>query len=219
MQSIPYVKSSGRDASLEDLTFTLTRVLAFDTANKALSLVKTDAPVYKGASMYIAALNGLLSKHATSNRSSVISVGPNKFFLQDGFRKLPMDFLNVNRGYFSSVRPGSERVLLNVGTKAGAFYQVQRVSDCVDAMSDRKHVSEYDYSKRCSLVAQSEFAMNARNMRSMIPISIGTDTKSSQVSARFRPNRPSSSAARQSRSGTTSSTDSGLKSQAIAIAV
>ena len=51
-------------------------------------------------------------------------------------------WLNANRGYFSSIRPGAEIVLLNVGITTGAIFPPIAVDKFVDGIGDR-NFNEY----------------------------------------------------------------------------
>ena len=126
---IEYTKLSGRKYNLDHVTLTFQRTLQIPSSpNKASeSLMNAQDITQKGASLRTAALNAFISKRVSLN-SDIISVGPNKFFVKAGYTSSgPM--LNIHRGYFTSIRPGSESVLLNVNSATSAFYQPRTVAD------------------------------------------------------------------------------------------
>ncbi|KAK3621321.1 hypothetical protein LTR56_022857 [Elasticomyces elasticus] len=154
--AVEYRKVSGRPATLDRVEFTFSGMLDFTDPSDTQSLLNPGlAPNAKGASVHIAALNGLVSKHATSALNSIIQVGPNKFFLANGFKPMahptynvPAPF-NAHRGYYSSIRPGSEKVLLNVSAKSGTFINLMKVSTFLAAI---KHEDYKDYGDGESLL-------------------------------------------------------------------
>ncbi|KAK5129660.1 hypothetical protein LTR08_002985 [Meristemomyces frigidus] len=158
IHDVPYHKASGHEAQLDRVEFTFLRTLRFDNGTATESLLNSGHTTDKGASVHVTALNGLISKHATEMQPGTITqVGPNKFFLCNGFTNLPPPAsrnslaapLNAHRGYYSSVRPGNERVLLNIGTKAGAFINPMLVSSFLT----RINAANYDeYGTRPSLL-------------------------------------------------------------------
>ncbi|KAH9842269.1 Protein argonaute-3 [Teratosphaeria destructans] len=136
LQDLVYRKASGAQATLSKVEFAYLRELDLsgDKSAASRSLINCDTNA-KGASIYITALNGLMSKHVTDlQTNSVTQVGPNKFFLNDGFTSMDhpkrgaIPPVNAHRGYFSSVRPGQRQILLNINAKAGAFFNPMKVS-------------------------------------------------------------------------------------------
>ncbi|KAK3068586.1 hypothetical protein LTR53_013730 [Teratosphaeriaceae sp. CCFEE 6253] len=152
--NVEYRKTTGRQAVLASVDFIPLWNLDFPkdpndaggvTTKSLLKVI--DNSEAQGTSVHITALNGLISNHATRRDEGVILVGSNKFFLSDSFQNLPAPSgniapLNAHRGYFSSVRPGSEKVLLHVGTKAGTFFNPMRVSKFLEAIAPDEY-NEY----------------------------------------------------------------------------
>lgn len=100
-----------------------------------LNTLNTEA----GASVPIAALNALISNHAingTSTSGRLISAGPNKFYLKGGYKA--EHGLRVHRGYYTSIRPGRQNVLLNIGTLSGAFLEPKSVDQFIAQCRDSK---------------------------------------------------------------------------------
>lgn len=141
---IEYTKLSGRKYKLEQITFSYLRLLDLDTtnmANASKALLNDTDVNQKGGSLRITALNALISQHVSSRRmNDVVPVGPNKFFLKGGYKQFPM--LDIHRGYFTSIRPGFNTVLLNVNVAAAAFYQPMYVSDFF-RLAETKKWSDY----------------------------------------------------------------------------
>ncbi|KAK4952526.1 hypothetical protein LTR10_009332 [Elasticomyces elasticus] len=149
--NVDFSKPTGRPAKLEFVQFRFQYELDFPSDANATSLLNPPGGqdhATLGASVHIAALNGLISKQATECRTGVIQVGPNKFFLSNGFsgmqhpasrQGLPLAPFNVHRGYYSSVRPGSSKALVNVSTKAGTFHNPMKVSTFLDSVEHPKY--------------------------------------------------------------------------------
>ncbi|KAK3659379.1 hypothetical protein LTR56_001269 [Elasticomyces elasticus] len=142
MPHIGFKKATGRSATIDHVTFTYKEKLEFPAQDTTRSLLNSSQDGERGASSYIAALNGLVSKHVTEARHGIVQVGPNKFFLSDVYSHMPhprwkpksqgedtWSPLNAHRGYYSSIRPGADRVLLNIGAKTTAFLHPMPVSD------------------------------------------------------------------------------------------
>ncbi|KAK5689461.1 hypothetical protein LTR17_026257 [Elasticomyces elasticus] len=151
-KDLQYSKASGRTATAGRVLFQYHWPLDFPLGTATTSLLNPPGgqPTNTlGASVHIAALNGLITKYATGGRNDLVAIGPNKFFLPNGFTPMLLPDppskhspLNAHRGYFSSIRPGSKDVLLNVGTKSGAFLSPMVVSDFFQAT---KHKNYDDY--------------------------------------------------------------------------
>ncbi|KAK3718502.1 hypothetical protein LTR37_005006 [Vermiconidia calcicola] len=132
MTDVEYKKLSGRKYKLDCITFNFLQDLDIptDPARATKALVSKDAVTEKGDSMRITALNALISQHVIHNTSDrIVPVGPNKFFLKGGRTYDPNDMLDIHRGYFTSIRPGSSRILLNVNVATSAFYRPVLVSE------------------------------------------------------------------------------------------
>ncbi|KAK4897839.1 hypothetical protein LTR27_004611 [Elasticomyces elasticus] len=152
--NVKYRKPTGREAELEYVQFTVSASLSFPRTTPTaptLSLLDANEDTIRGASIHIAALNGLISRHVTELAAGVNQSAPNKFFLTNGFDHMahpdnPDDVsnrmwspLNAHRGYYSSIRPGSDSVLLNINTKAGAFLHPMKVSEFMECINHEKY--------------------------------------------------------------------------------
>ncbi|KAK0908138.1 hypothetical protein LTR57_016949 [Friedmanniomyces endolithicus] len=158
-----FQKPTGRTATLELVKFIFQYKLGFPAGKETHSLLNPPDGQPEdtlGASVHIAALNGLVSKRVTETSTDVIQVGPNKFFLSKGFTSMPHPLrnylapLNAHRGYYSSIRPGSEKVLINVSTKAGTFFNPMKVSTFLDSIDDAKY-KEYGTDKTKLLIGRT----------------------------------------------------------------
>lgn len=84
---------------------------------------------------HIRALNAVVTRsmrnYSASPNSihSIKQIGPNKFFVDGGFRNITQ--LHAVRGYFTSIRPGTEETLLNINTATSAFLPCMLVSELV----------------------------------------------------------------------------------------
>ncbi|KAK0363717.1 hypothetical protein LTR59_009309 [Friedmanniomyces endolithicus] len=160
---VRFQKPTGRTATLEFVKFIFQYKLEFPAGKETHSLLNPPDGQPEdtlGASVHIAALNGLVSKRVTETSTHVIQVGPNKFFLLKGFTSMPHPLqhylapLNAHRGYYSSIRPGSEKVLINVSTKAGTFFNPMKVSTFLDSIDDVKY-KEYGTDRTKLLIGRT----------------------------------------------------------------
>ncbi|KAI9867978.1 MAG: hypothetical protein M1830_005736 [Pleopsidium flavum] len=80
------------------------------------------------------AFNLIMAKHANTpnakDQKEVLQVGKNKFFYKAGWSSLTAGLV-AYRGYFSSIRPGMSRVLLNVNKVTSAFFEPQYLHDFI----------------------------------------------------------------------------------------
>ena len=142
IRNVKYQKQSGKEYILKSIAFTSPRELDLGTGGQAsLALVnhEKDDPVagtktQKGASMRLTALNALISKHVRLNNKGIFPAGPNKFFLTHGRYELDETF-DIHRGYFTSVRPGNQGVLLNINLATSAFFRPISVAEFMKAAS------------------------------------------------------------------------------------
>lgn len=142
--TVEYTKQNGRRFVVDNVRFTYVRTLDIGSGSEATqALVNVDEVNEKGASLHITALNALISHHFTTNAATddsptgnIISVGPNKFFVRNGFEDITC--LHANRGYFTSIRPGFNKVLLNVNTATAAFFKPMLVSSFIMQMRSGK---------------------------------------------------------------------------------
>jgi hypothetical protein len=66
-------------------------------------------------------------------------VGPNRLYIDKGFQ--PLNPLCAHRGYYSSVRPGREHILLNVNAAASAFFPPCRIAYIVNRVQANTSVA------------------------------------------------------------------------------
>ncbi|KAK4546750.1 hypothetical protein LTR36_001482 [Oleoguttula mirabilis] len=64
----------------------------------------------------------------TNNNTHAFQIGDHRFFTPSHFRLLPSHMMVAIRGFFSSIRPGINCVLLNVNTVASAVYRQATVA-------------------------------------------------------------------------------------------
>ena len=128
LRDIEYTKLSGRKYKLAHITFTYLHQLDFGPSSKIATtkLLNQEANLNvsgssdRQAQMRITALNAMISKRVSEN-DNLIPIGPNKFFFKDQFSKID-SLLNIRQGYFTSVHPGCDSVLLNINVATSAFY-------------------------------------------------------------------------------------------------
>jgi len=95
------------------------------------------------------AFNLIMAKHAnTNNQKEVLQVGKNKFFYKAGWSSLTAGLV-AYRGYFSSVRPGMSRVLLNVNRVTTAIFEPHHIHDFIKSWfnigpRDRRTLYEHE---------------------------------------------------------------------------
>jgi hypothetical protein len=82
---------------------------------------------------YIRALNAYVAQcvvdHQTTTNKPVTRVGANKFYLSRGY--VEMSGLRAGRGYFTSIRPGTESTLLNINPATSAFLPPVEISSFI----------------------------------------------------------------------------------------
>ncbi|KAK5124739.1 hypothetical protein LTR85_001452 [Meristemomyces frigidus] len=136
---VMYAKLSGRNYRLDTIDFKHIRDLTLSgtPALATKSLLNQDEVTKKGGSLRITALNALITRHVSSGNDDIIQVGPNKFFLKSGF--VPATGLfDIHRGYYTSIRPGADSILLNVNTATAAFYKPMSVAEFYNLFKDRR---------------------------------------------------------------------------------
>lgn len=133
MGQVTFKKTSGKPQTISDVIYTYSRKLQFrkGTDLNLAVLIDTQQANSKSASLHKTALNALVSDHVIRN-SGAISAGANTFFMPDPAASFSV--LQAHRGYSTSVRPGTQHVLLNVGISTGSFYQPVTVSAVLDEM-------------------------------------------------------------------------------------
>lgn len=139
-QRVDFHKFSGKPSQITGVTFSFTRKLEF-SVNNLQDLVSSGGMDDNGASVHTTALNALLSSKVASNNAA-ISIGPNKFYAKNDHAKFYG--IQAHRGYFTSIRPGTQSILLNISTMTGAFYQPLRASAFLTVMkSSGRSFAEY----------------------------------------------------------------------------
>jgi hypothetical protein len=92
---------------------------------------------------YIRALNASVAQcivdHSKDTGKKISRVGANKFYITNGYKE--MKGLRAGRGYFTSIRPGTESTLLNVNPATSAFLPPITVSDLIKSIG--KHDLAY----------------------------------------------------------------------------
>ncbi|KAL1647969.1 hypothetical protein SLS58_002293 [Diplodia intermedia] len=132
LSNVAYFKQNGRLTSVPRVTFKFDGELDLSRGHLDLIEAKTTAGS-TDAGMKARALNGIVSNFMTLSTSTPITqVGANRFFLTDAFEELG-PFITL-RGYFSSIRPGNDRILLNVNTTTSAFFKPILLSQFFQAM-------------------------------------------------------------------------------------
>jgi eukaryotic translation initiation factor 2C len=96
---------------------------------------------------YIRALNANVAQcvvqHASNTGKQVSRVGANRFFLDKGYIEMHGG-LRAARGYFTSIRPGTEGTLLNINAATSAFLPPVTVADFARGVSN-KNIKNLDY--------------------------------------------------------------------------
>ncbi|KAF9639705.1 hypothetical protein BFW01_g11511 [Lasiodiplodia theobromae] len=129
ISDIKYFKSNGHSASVPRVTFTLDGELDLSRGHLDLIEAKT-VDGSTDAGIKARALNGIVSNFMCLSTSTPITqIGANRFFLTDAYEDLGPDcpFFTL-RGYFLSIRPGNDRMLLNINTTTSAFFKPILVS-------------------------------------------------------------------------------------------
>jgi len=145
IQDLTYVKQSGREASLPLLTVKFRHRLSLGHGTYDLIGERNDN---REPLLVIKALNAIIS-HAVCQRNAtdLHQVGVNRFFLKAGWKDIGTGLL-AHRGYFTSIRPGTDRVLLNVNTATSAFFEPILVSDFIKTMREKPyHKNDKDIEK------------------------------------------------------------------------
>jgi hypothetical protein len=91
---------------------------------------------------YIRALNASVAQcivdHSKDTGKEISRVGANKFYITNGYKE--MKGLRAGRGYFTSIRPGTESTLLNVNPATSAFLPPITVSNFIKSIGKDKLV-------------------------------------------------------------------------------
>jgi hypothetical protein len=94
---------------------------------------------------YIRALNASVAQcveqHQHTTKRPVNRVSANKFYISNGY--VNMEGLRAGRGYYTSIRPGSEGTPLNVNPATSAFLPPTTVSDFIRKLGTNKQALSY----------------------------------------------------------------------------
>ncbi|GIZ47629.1 hypothetical protein CKM354_001071600 [Cercospora kikuchii] len=132
--SVQYSKQSGQTATVPSVTLLFIRSLNFSQGS--LDLVGRATP-QRNPNLLIKALNGMVTKCITERpQNDLFEASANSFYMKSGSRVLQNSLL-INRGYFTSVRPGQNAPLLNVNVMYGTFLRPIVVSKFLDDMTPR----------------------------------------------------------------------------------
>ncbi|KAK6429576.1 hypothetical protein LTR95_014278 [Oleoguttula sp. CCFEE 5521] len=131
---LSYVKQGGSTLTVPSVSFTLQSTYDFagvgEDGSRALNKKIAGLPTDKRNPMrIITALNALFGQHVKNavGDDALVQVGTNKFYVPG--RYTDIGGINVLRGYFSSVRPGSVQALLDINPTHAAFFPPSLVSD------------------------------------------------------------------------------------------
>ena len=137
LSQVQYAKQSGRMVTLPSIQLFYMRTLNFSNGSVDLTgpaVLTGPTKEQRNPSLLIKALNGMVTKCITERQQNdLFEAGANSFYLKSGITNLPPGLL-INRGYFTSVRPGQDSVLLNVNIMHGTFIKPQLVSTFLKEM-------------------------------------------------------------------------------------
>lgn len=127
INDLDFKKPNGRSERISFVQLRLDKNLDFSKGAQSLVGDKDNTRGHHPSELKDA-LNAIISRHTvtTPSQKSIVSIGLNKFFISKGW--IRMGVLNAVRGYYTSVRPGYDNVLLNVSTTTSAFYHPTIVS-------------------------------------------------------------------------------------------
>ncbi|KAF7193723.1 Protein argonaute 18 [Pseudocercospora fuligena] len=139
---LQYCKQSGKQAAVDLVEIRETSVLNFSNNSQALSGQATED---HNPNELIRALNGMVTRCIVDgNSQDLFDVGTNMFFIRNSDKDIKG--LCLQRGYYTSIRPGSDSALLNVNVTHGAFLKPMLVSEFIkEATRDRSALSEYKH--------------------------------------------------------------------------
>lgn len=102
-------------------------------------------PSNENAYQKVQALNAFVSKKILSfSNPNMFSGGANNFYLR--YRHEYKDHLQLVRGYYNRIKPGSKQILLNVNTTASAFFHAPMlVSEFITFMQGPDNGCDIDY--------------------------------------------------------------------------
>jgi eukaryotic translation initiation factor 2C len=139
--NVEYIKPGGSTAKVTQVVFTFNCELDLGGTIDLADVVKPTSN-HDHPSLIRTALNALLTKHVTTTTNqSLEQVGDNKFFVTRSVKDI--EGVHLARGYFTSVRPGADQVLLNVNVTHAAFFAPLTVSKFLDKMRGSLFIKEY----------------------------------------------------------------------------
>ncbi|KAM3417562.1 Protein argonaute 1B [Cercospora zeina] len=131
---VEYVKQSGRTATVPSVTIEHLHTLDFSHGSSNLVGKATEQ---HNPNLLIKALNGMVTKCITERQQNdLFEASANSFYLKTGSQGLGKALL-INRGYFTSVRPGQHAPLLNVNIMHGTFLRPTVVSTFLGDMNSQ----------------------------------------------------------------------------------
>ncbi|KAK4557036.1 hypothetical protein LTR86_006017 [Recurvomyces mirabilis] len=139
INDVIYTKQSGKSLTVPYVEFRYSDVLSLNDSSAAL-LGRTTAA--RSPAQLTRALNGMVMKNITqSSPNQITEVSANKFFLNKSWADITG--VHVARGFFSSIRPGTSSVLLNVNATHSAFFAPILVSEYLTKMTRHADADEY----------------------------------------------------------------------------
>lgn len=98
---------------------------------------------------YIRALNATVAQcieeHQEQTGKKIDRIGANRFYVSNGYKEM-RGMLRAGRGYYTSIRPGTDGPLLNINPATSAFLPPIKVSDFIKTMGamkdNRRYVSQ-----------------------------------------------------------------------------
>lgn len=124
VSNVTYRKQSGRENTLSNVELRFVKELRISHSSElAANHNNGDDP-----NEIATALNAMITHAVTANsREGLIQTDANRFFLDSAWQQIGQ-LLRVYRGYFVSVRPGTDNILLNVNLKHAAFHNPYTVA-------------------------------------------------------------------------------------------
>ncbi|KAF2141278.1 uncharacterized protein K452DRAFT_309060 [Aplosporella prunicola CBS 121167] len=138
LRDFEYRKQSGKRAVISDVIFKLQQIHSFadgvrglihrpDNTNNTANQTNST-----GVAQKLRALNAIVSRYMSLSTDSTTQVGANRFFLNHGYTNLGSSPLLAVRGYFSSLRPGMSKMLININTSTSVFFKPILVSEFLE---------------------------------------------------------------------------------------
>ncbi|KXS95383.1 hypothetical protein AC578_1906 [Pseudocercospora eumusae] len=142
-----YQKQSGKQAIVQFVDIVQKRILDFSSDAQDLCGPVTEQ---RNPNELIRALNGMMTRSITDHKNNeLFDIGTNMFFVRGS--ELDVVGLHLQRGYVTSIRPGSDSVLLNVNVTYGAFLKPMLVSDFLKEVDGHNELRR-DYKQAINLL-------------------------------------------------------------------